>query len=120
MAVAGTAAVGYAWNMFTSVNKMIGTQLSMLQSSSSSLSTSSNQSTKLISDEVLENRYDYLINVLQSLNLATTKMGILIDLDHKRYHELSRIGHYLKQVIYLFTFSSFSSYNNNNVNRQGI
>lgn len=105
MTIAGTAAVGYAWNMFTSVNKMIGTQLSMLQSSSSSstsLSTTSssnnNNSLKFISDEVLESRYDYLINVLQSLNLATTKMGIVIDLDHKRYHELSRIGFYLKQA----------------------
>lgn len=97
MTVASTAAVGYAWNMFTSVNKMIGTQLSLLQSASTS-STTTPQPPKVVSDEILEARYDHTINLLQAINTATTKIGILIDIDTKRYHELSRIGHYLKQV----------------------
>ena len=114
MSVASTAAVGYAWNVFSSVNKMIGTQLSMLQSSTSlstslsSSSSSSTQSTRVISDEVLENRYDYTIKLLQALNVATTKIGNLIAVDTNRYHELSRIGEHLKLVLF-FSLSIFLS-----------
>lgn len=87
---AGTAAVGYAWGMLSSMNKMIGSQLSMLQGTP--------PPPPKILDEALENRYNYTINLLQALSSATTKLGNLIEIDSKRYHELSRIGYYFKQV----------------------
>jgi hypothetical protein len=76
--------------MLSSMNKMMGL--------SSQLFPSSTLPPPKILDEVLENRYNYTIILLQALASATTKIGNLIDIDHKRYHELSRIGHYLKQV----------------------
>lgn len=90
VSAASTAAVGYAWGMLSSMNKMIGSQLSMFQNSP--------PPPPKILDEALENRYNYTINLLQALAAATIKLGNLIDIDSKRYHELSRIGHYLKQV----------------------
>jgi hypothetical protein len=78
--------------MLSSMNKMMGL------SSQISLFPSSSLPPPKILDEVLENRYNHTVTVLQALASATTKIGNLIDIDHKRYHELSRISHYLKQV----------------------
>ena len=92
VSAASTAAAGYAWGMLSSMNKMIG-----LNSQLSLFSSSSLPPPKIL-DEVLENRYNYTMILLQALASATTKIGNLIDIDQKRYHELSRISHYLKQV----------------------
>jgi hypothetical protein len=52
----------------------------------------------LATDEALDRGSDRMEKILKALAKATSAMGVLLDLDSKRYHELSRMGHYLKQV----------------------
>lgn len=82
----GSAAVGYAWGMWSSVNKILN------------IPAVTSAKVSVPSDPRLEEAFAYTSALLNALASATAKMGVLLDTNRKIHHELSRISHYMRLV----------------------
>ena len=79
----GSAAVGYAWGMWTSVNKMLN------------IPTITKRHVTTPSNAQLEESFAYTTGLLHALVTATAKMGTLLDVNKMIHHDLSRASHYM-------------------------
>mmetsp|Transcript_19563 Transcript_19563/g.28136 ORF Transcript_19563/g.28136 Transcript_19563/m.28136 type:complete len:568 (-) Transcript_19563:120-1823(-) len=84
VAAAGALAAGYAWSVWSSVNRYIARP-------------SAAAPLPCVDDE-LEGSFTRLSGLLSALGTATCRMGTLIDCDKRRCHELSRISCHLRQA----------------------
>jgi hypothetical protein len=82
----GSAAMGYAWGMWSSVNKILN------------IPAVTSVNVSVPSDPRLEESFVYTSSFLNALAGATVKMGVLLDVNKKICYELSRISHYMRLV----------------------